>query len=203
MSSTPIHAFSLADICRAKTIPIEIRDDQGNVEGIVYLKEPGSVEGLKLQEKLNSDMPWYETVLNILALVLSDADGNPLIKSAADREKLNSIPPRMMMVLRDPCLEMLGMSFQTKEESKKEIATDGEDIDQTLAKLDDQVAATYRAGELELSSVVNAAGSVDEGCGVAIPIPGNENLHLDQDPGTVDTSTDPANPFVETAGEPK
>jgi len=186
-----MRTFTLADICRAKTIPVEIKDDSGNVEGIVYLKEPSAVEGAKLQESIATDRPWYEVVMGILALTLSDENGNLLATSPADRKNLESMPPRMLIALRDPCLEMLSLSWSSKDVAKKEVI-DIEDVDATLANLDDQIASTYSA-----ESMGDEAESQ-----VAIPIDGNENLHLDQGPGTADTPTaltaDPTNPFVET-----
>lgn len=193
-----MYTFSLDDICRAKVVPVEIKDDADNVEGVVYLREPSAVEGAKLQESITTELPWHTLVMGILALTLSDDKGNLLVNSPADRKKLESMPPRMLIALRDPCLEMLSMSWSAK--NKKEIATDSEDIDTTLANLDDQVAAAYRGehrGEPELSSDDTGVEST------AVPIEGNENLHLDQDPSeNNNTQVDPSNPFVVTVEVP-
>lgn len=207
-----MHTFSLDDICRAKTIPVEIKDDKGDVEGVVYLKEPSAIAGVKLQESITTEIPWHVLVLDILALTLSDADGNSLVNSTADRKKLESMPPRILVTLRDPCLAMLKMSWSTGEEKSGEKAVgaaDGEDIDQTLANLDDQVAKVYAPGgeagnnDGELMDAKLTASIADFADGLAIPIDGNENLHLDQDPGsTADSGADPTNPFVETAEVP-
>jgi hypothetical protein len=183
-----MYTFTLADICQAKTISVEIKDDSGNVEGVVYLKEPSAVEGAKLQESITKDTPWHELVMNILALTLSDESGNQLVTTPADRKKLESMPPRMLVALRDPCLEMLSMSWSTKDTDKQEITGGGENIDTTLVNLDDQIAKTYDPAIEDRSAVV----------AVAVPIEGNENLHLDQDPGVDSSSSavDPVNPFV-------
>jgi len=194
-----MYVFSLADICRAKTIPVEIKDDNGNLEGVVYLKEPSAIEGVKLQESLNAEIPWHKIVLDILALTLSDENGNALVNSPADRNKLESLPPRMLVTLREPCLAMLSLSWSTKEEkAKDEIAGGEDDIDVTLANLEDQVAKTY------VNPVaVGADDQVSPDSLIAVPIEGNENLHLDQDLSDSSVAaTDPTNPFVVTAEEP-
>lgn len=186
--------FSLDDICRAKTISVEIKDDTGNIEGVVYLKEPSAVAGAKLQESISAETPWHELVMNVLALTLSDENGNQLVTTPADRKKLESMPPRMLIALRDPCLEMLNMSWSTGKEDTK-IPVDSEDIDQTLARLDDQVAQTYNLND-------GLEEPTPEELAAAIPIEGNEHLHLDKDPTDSATSADPTNPFVETAQVP-
>lgn len=186
--------FSLDDICRAKTIPVEIKDDTGNVEGIVYLKEPSAVAGAKLQESISAETPWHELVMNVLALTLSDEKGNQLVTTPADRKKLEAMPPRMLVALRNPCLEMLNMSWSTGKEDTK-IPVDSEDIDQTLAHLDDQVAQTYNLND-------GLEEPTPEELAVEVPIEGNENLHLDQDPSEAAAQGDPTSPFVETAQVP-
>jgi len=195
------HVFSLTDICRAKTIPVEIKDDSGNVEGVVYLKEPSAIEGVKLQESITAEVPWHVLVMNILALTLSDANGNALVTNPAERKQLEAMPPRMLVLLRDPCLAMLSMSWST---TKEDIATDAEDIDVTLANLDDQVAATHRPADITLQAVEVSNESESVIGGSAIPIEGNEHLQLDKDTEAGDSTTavDPTNPFVATVEVP-
>lgn len=202
-----MYTFSLDDICRAKTIPVEIKDGKGNIEGVVYLKEPSAIAGVKLQESITTEVPWHVLVLDILALTLSDVDGNPLVNSPADRKKLESMPPRILVTLRDPCLAMLKMSWSTDESDKRTtVANDaGEDIDQTLSSLDDQVAKIYSPHDDDKPHDDNKnEGGVAETVEsvIAIPIDGNENLHLDQDLATDISGADPTNPFVETAEVP-
>lgn len=191
--------FSLDDICRAKTIPVEIKDIEGNVEGVVYLKEPDAPATMKLREKLNKQTDSSEAssqeefIFDVLTLTLSNADGSSLVNTSVDREKLKTMPVRVLFALQDTAMKMvLGGSRQ-------EVRVDSEDIDTTLANLDDQVAATYSAtyrGEPELS----AAGAESV---VGVPIEGNENLHLDQDPGdSSSTTADPTNPFEVPAEVP-
>ena len=201
--STPLHVFSLTDICRAKTIPVEIKDNDGNVDGVVYLKEPSALAALKLREKLisKSSTDGGEVVLppdntqfmyDVLALTLSDESGRSLVNSPADQEKLKEMPMRVLFAVQDPAMKMiLGGA-----EKKVEVSGDGEDIDQTLANLDDQVAKTYSPHNNDEEDATTAAAPV-----IAIPVDGNENLHLDQDPAD-SSMADPANPFVEPTEVP-
>jgi len=194
-----MRTLTLADIVKPKLKAVEIKNGNGDVEGVTYLREMGAKAGALLQDRLK-DKPWYEQAFTILADCLCDEKGRKIVQTDEDLALLEEMPPSVIAILQQAALDLASAGFSVMAQTGKDKS---DDIDHTLAKLDDQVARTYAPGEPEpeLSNAGDATGVDDEPV-VTVPIDGNENLHLDQDSDNPTPEADSNNPFVATAPPP-